>query len=255
MYGYYQPDGYRQLITIKCPDHMKRDDFNDWIVDHAQREKYVPGLRWYTVCFTFNTIDYSDGSPGLPVKFDVFEEMYFSSLKDLKGAYGSDVMHKELYFMAEKGLMEPDIFNGLWAEANIIKMKGLTSPPKQKNCARIFGGCRRTKEMSKKDLKDWYHSHAERVIDEEGKMIIPEIIGYTHNFSLDDSPFGIPFIDAYCNNWWASIEDMFKTFSGDIWRGQLEHREDHIDAYDKSFFIGALATEHIVDLPNRSSSS
>jgi hypothetical protein len=103
--------------------------------------------------------------------------------------------------------------------------------------------------MSKKGLKDWYYEHAERVLDDQGRMIIPEIIGYIHNFVLEDSPFGTPFVDAYCNNWWATREDMFKTFNGDIWKGQLVHREDHIDVIDKSLFIGATAMEHIVDLP------
>ena len=145
--------------------------------------------------------------------------------------------------------VDPDLFHGVWAEANIIKMKGLISPPKQRDCARIFGGCKRAGDMSKKDLKDWYYGHAERVLDDEGRMIIPEIIGYIHNFSLEDSPFGEPFVDAYCNNWWATKEDMFKTFNGDIWKRQLEHREDHIDVYNKSLFIGALAMEHIIDLP------
>jgi hypothetical protein len=231
---------------------MTKDTLKKWLFGHSERVKYLPGLRWYTLCFTLGGIDYSDGSPGEPIQFDVFEEMYFESFDDLKRAYDSNIMQSELKIMAENKLDDPDIFHGIWAEANIIVMKGLSSPPKINNCARIFGGCKRTGEMSKKDLKDWYYSHAERVLDEEGRMIIPEIIGYIHNFSLDDSPFGKPFVDAYCNNWWKSVEEMNKTFSGDIWQGQLEHREDHIDAYDKTCFIGATAIEHIVELRHES---
>jgi hypothetical protein len=249
MYRYYQPDGYRQLITLKCPKGMGRDELNEWFMKHAEKMKYISGLTWYTLCFTFNTIDYADGSPGQPLAFDAYEELYFKSLDDLKNAYSSDVMQTELGEMSGRGLTDPELFHGVWAEANIITMKGLVSPPKQRGCARIFGGCKRAGDMSKKDLKDWYYAHAERVLDEEGRMIIPEIIGYIHNFSLEDSPFGEPFVDAYCNNWWETREDMFKTFDGDLWKGQLVHREDHIDAFDKSLFIGALAMEHIVDLP------
>jgi hypothetical protein len=249
MYAYYQPDGYRQLITASCPPDMTRQRLEELFLVHSEKLKYLPGLTWYTLCFTFNTIDYSDGSPGEPLQFDAYEELYFSSLEDLKTAYRSSIMQDELNNLAQNGLSEQGILNGVWAEANIIKMKGLSSPPEQRGCARIFGGCKCTKEMSRKDLKDWYYGHAERVLDEEGRMIIPEIIGYIHNFTIDDSPFGKPFVDAYCNNWWATKEDMFKTFNGDIWKGQLVHREDHIDVHDKTLFIGALAMEHIVDIP------
>ena len=249
MYKHYKPDGYRQLITISCPPYMNKEKLKDGILEHSGRAKYLPGLRWYTVCFTFDTIDYSDGTAGRSLKFDFYEEMYFESLEDLKAAYESDLMQQELKRMADNGLSGPEYLQAVWAEANIIKMKGLTSPPKLKNCTRIFGGCRCTSGMTKKNLKDWYYAHADRVIDDEGRMTIPEIIGYIHNFTIGDSPFGKPFVDAYCNNWWATKEDMFKTFGGDIWNGQLVHREDHIDIQDKSLFIGATAMEHIVDLP------
>jgi hypothetical protein len=250
MYKHYQPDGYRQLITLSCPSNIKREDFRVWFLEHSERVKYLPGLKWYTLCFTFDTIDYSDGSPGRPLQFDFYEELYFASLNDLKKAYGSDLMKQELKDMAGNGLVSPDYMRGVWAEANIIKMNGLVSPPKQKNCARIFGGCKCTDRMTKRKLKDWYHAHADRVIDHEGSMIITEIIGYIHNFTIEDSPFGKPFVDAYCNNWWATKEDMLKTFKGDVWNGQLEHREEHIDIQDSSLFIGATAMEHIVDLPD-----
>ena len=251
MYKHYRPDGYRQLITLSCPPDMSREDLKDFFLKHSERSKYLPGLKWYTLCFTFDTIDYSDGSSGQPLQFDFFEEMYFESLDDLKNANRSDLMQQELKNMADNGLKGPGIMRGVWAEANIIMMKGLASPPKQRDCARIFGGCKCTSSMTKKDLKDWYYAHADRVINDEGRMIIPEIIGYIHNFTLDDSPFGEPFVDAYCNNWWATKEDMFKTFKGDIWNRQLVHREEHIDIQDKSLFIGATAMEHIVDLPDR----
>jgi hypothetical protein len=249
MYKYYQPDGYRQLVALTCPEGMRKADLKDWFLKHSEKVKYIPKLKWYTVCFTFDTIDYADGSPGQPLAFDVYEELYFGSLENLKAAYQTDIMKSEFEDMKKQGLTAPGLFHGVWAEANIITMKGLVSPPKRKDCARIFGGCKRSPGMSKKDLKDWYYGHAERVLDGEGRMIIPEIIGYIHNFSLEDSPFGKPFVDAYCNNWWATKEDMFRTFSGDLWKGQLEHREDHIDMNDKTLFIGALAMEHIVDLP------
>lgn len=248
MYEYYQEDGYRQLIAFKCPPYMSKETLKEWLLEHSQKAKYLPGLRWYTLCFTFDKIDYSDGSPGEPLQFDAFEEMYFHSLDALKKAYESNIMQSELAHMAEDKLDYPGLFNGVWAEANVIKMKGLSSPPSQKNCARLFGGCKRAHGMTKRELKDWYYAHAERVLDEDGRMIIPEIIGYIHNFSVDDSPFGEPFVDAYCNNWWSSREDMFKSFNGDIWQAQLKDREGHIDIHDKSLFIGALGIEHIVDL-------
>jgi hypothetical protein len=250
-YPLYQPDGYRQLITFKSPPGMGEEELKGWIADHAERAKRLPGLKWYTLCFVFGPIDYADGTPGQPPPFDAYEEMYFDSLEDLRQAYQSNLMQSELKEMVKRGLFDTEDFRrGVWAEANIVKMKGLSSPPTQKDCARIFGGCKRAEGMSRKDLKDWYYGHAERVIDTDGRMIIPEIIGYIHNFTLEDSPFGPPFVDAYCNNWWATREDMFMTLAGEIWRGQLEHREEHIDAYDPALFIGALAIELPIDLPD-----
>jgi hypothetical protein len=41
---------------------------------------------------------------------------------------------------------------------------------------------------------------------------------------------------------------MKKTFASDVWKSQLEDREDHLDAFDKSLFVGALAEEHIIDI-------
>jgi len=79
-------------------------------------------------------------------------------------------------------------------------------------------------------------------------MIIPEIIGYTHNFLISDSPFGPPLVDAYCNNWWDSLAEMKKSFAGDLWKSQLEDREDHLDTFDISLFIGAVTEEHIIEI-------
>lgn len=249
MYKLYQRDGYRQLITLKCPPHMTKGKLKDWWLNkHAKRVRNLQGLRWYTVCFTFESVDYGDGSPVQPSPFDGYEELYFDSLDNLKKAYQSDIMKSSFDNMAERGLYNPKLLNGLWAEANVIMMKDLSSPPKQKGCYRIFGGCKLGPKMTKKDLKDFFYDHADRIIDKQGIIIIPEIIGYIHNFSLDDSPFGKPFVDAYCNNWWNSLAEMKKTFKGDVWKSQVQDREKHIDNYDKSLFVGALAEEYIIDI-------
>lgn len=248
MYSLYQEDGFRQLITLKCPPHMSKKELKDWWFKHAEKAKNLKGLKWYTVCFTIGRIEYSNGSQGQQPPFDGYEEMWFPTLDILKEAFNSKIMKDGLSDMSNYKLDGPEFFHGLWAEGNIVKMKGLTSPPKQKGCYRLFGGCKCRSGMSKKELKDWYHQHAERVIDEKGKMIIPEIIGYTHNFSIDGSPFGQPLVDAYGNNWWSSLDEMKKTLAGDIWKSQLEDREDHLDTYDKSLFIGAVAEEYIIDI-------
>ena len=143
MYELYEYDGYRQLLTFKCPDSMKIQKLQEWSKAHASRVRFLPQLRWYTICYTFDKIDNSDGSPGEPLRFDVFEEMYFNSIEDLKYAYDSDIMQQELSAMHVENLDDPALFNGVWAEANIIKMKGLRSPSRQDGCARLFGGCKR----------------------------------------------------------------------------------------------------------------
>jgi hypothetical protein len=245
VYRYYQADGYRQLVTFRKPQNMSASSLKKWVLDHSERVKHISGLRWYTLCFTFDTIDYSDGSPGRPLEYDAFEELYFVSLDELKRSYDSTIMQEELWKMKESGIG----FRGVWAEAFVIKMKGLSSPPEKNGCARLFGGCKRAEGMTKKDLKDWYYAHAERVLDSEGRMIIPEIIGYIHNFCLEDSPFGVPFVDAYCNNWWNTKEEMFQSFDGEVWKGQLKDREVHVDTHDPSLFIGSLGIEYVVDLP------
>lgn len=248
MYALYEPDGFRQLMTIKFAEGMSKEELQNWWFRRAEIVKKTPNLKWYTVCFTLDTINYSDGSPGYSLKFDGYEELYFNTFEELKNSYDSTEMQKSFADLKNNEKLNKSTINIVWAEANVIKMKGLISPPKQKGCYRVFGGCCCTTDMNREDLKKWYHSHAEKVIDSEGRMIIPEIIGYIHNFALDDSPFGKPFIDAYCNNWWASLEDMMKTFEGEIWKGQLVHREEHIDIVDKSLFSGAVAKEFIIDL-------
>jgi hypothetical protein len=218
-------------------------------LEYTKITKKLQKLRLYTVCFTLESVDYSDGTPGNPLQFDGFEELCFNSLDDLKKAYQSEVMKESFADMSKRGFDNPELFHGVWAEANVIKMKGLRSPPKQKGCYRIFGGCKRALGMSKKELKDWYYQHAACLINNERRMIILEIIGYIHSFSLNDSPFGPPFVDAYCSNWWASLEDMRKTFNSNIWKSHsLGDRESHIDASDKSLFVGAIAKEYIIDL-------
>lgn len=248
MYPLYKSDGYRQLITLKCSGQMTKDDLRGWWFKRSEKVKKLLNLKWYTLCFTFDTVNYSDGSPGCDLKFDGYEEIYFNSYDDLVCAYDSKIMQDGFDEIKNFESNNQIICNAVWAEAFAVKMKGITSPPKQKGCYRIFGGCIKKDDMSYEDLKKWYHGHAAKVIDKNGKMIIPEIIGYIHNFTLNNSPLGKPFVNAYCNNWWASFEDMKKTFSGNIWQGQLIHREEHIDDEDKSLFIGALAQEYIIDL-------
>lgn len=241
MYDLYKKADFRQIITIKCPNGMKVDELKRWWFSRAQRMKNLPNLKWYTICFSL------DCSPFGTPAFDGYEEIWFGSLEELKRAYNSDIMKKELEDISSQKLDDPILFQAGWLEENIVLIKGYNKIPDKKGMIRLTGICKRTPKMTKKDLKDWFYQHAARVISKDGYMIIPGIRWYTHCFAID-SPFGPPKIDGCAENWWESLQEIKRDFDGDVMKSQLEDREEKIDIVDPSYFQGAWAEEFIIDL-------
>ena len=217
MYDKYIENGYSQLITLKCPNDMNKKDLKKWWVNHAKRVKKLPGLRLYTIVFT------EKETFGPPKPFDGFEEVFFDTLDDLKEAYSSSIWQKEIILMEDEYLYHPLYFKGVWLESNIVKITDLkTEVPSKSGIIRLFGALKRHKNMTKKELKDWYHLHATMALNKNGAMTIPGIIGYTHSFAIT-SPYGPAFIDAVCGNWWNSLKEIKRDFNAPKMSSQVDH--------------------------------
>jgi hypothetical protein len=215
----------------------------DWWFDHAEKMKRLPGLRWYTILFSLQPSPF--GSPA----FDGFEELWFESLDALKGAYATRTMQRELENIRKHEFDDPSRFQGAWLEENVVTIKGSERIPDKKGMVRLTGICKLPPTMKKKDLKGWFYQHAARVIDADGRMVIPGIRWYTHSFALDNSPFGVSPFYGCAENWWDSLEEMKRDFDGEIMKSQLSDREDNIDIVDPSYFQGIWANEYIIDIP------
>lgn len=241
MYDLYKEAGCRQIITLKSPKGMSQKELKDWWFGRAEKIKKIPGINWYTINFPL------DCSPFGPPAFDGFEELWFSSLQDLKNAYEDKIMQEGFEDMKEKGLYSKDLMQAAWMQENIVELKGYGSIPDKEGMVRLTGICKQPPDMSRKDLKDWFYQHAARVIDKEGRMIIPGIRWYTHCFSIE-SPFGESFIDGCAENWWDSLEEIKRDFEGDVMKSQLEDREEAIDVVDPSYFKGLWSDEYVIRL-------
>ena len=242
MYELYKKAAYKQMITIKSPADVTREELKDWWFGHAEKMKSLPGLKRYNVLFSLEPTPF--GAPA----FDGFEELWFGSLDDLKEAYRTDIMKNGLEDIKKHGFDDPALFQAAWLEEYIVSLKGYDSIPHKKNMVRLTGICKRPPDMSKKELKDWFYQHAARVIDEEGRMIIPGIRWYTHCFSVDETPFGPSSFGGCAENWWDNLDEMKKDFEGDVMKSQLDDREENIDVVDPSYFQGIWADEYIIDL-------
>ena len=242
MYKLYKKTDYRQIITIKYPDESKKSELRKWWFERAEKIKYLPGLKWYTVNFTL------DCSPFGKPPFDGFEEIWFGSVNELIIAFESEIMQKGFENIKKQGFERPELFQAAWLEENIVAMKGYYKIPDRKGMVRLTGICTQPPSMTRKSLIDWFYQHAARVIDENGEMIIPGIRWYTHCFSIN-SPFGKTKIDGCAENWWDSLEEIKRDFEGEVMKSQLKDREDTIDSIDPSYFQGTWSEEYVIDIP------
>jgi len=242
MFDQYVKDGFKQLITLKCPPRMTKDDLEKWWFEHANRAKKMKGLKLYTVIFT------EEETFGPPKPFDGFEEMWFKSLDDLKEAYASAIWQKELDDMEKKYLYHPSYFQGIWEEGHIVKMTGIkTEIPTKKGLIRLFGALKCLPGMTKEELKEWYHLHATMALDKEGRMTIPGIIGYSHSFSIR-SPYGPSFVDAVCGNWWNSLEEIKRDFKYSNMTSQVEHGKATWDYNDLEQSQMTWGEQHVIEI-------
>ena len=86
MYELYNRADFKQMITIKCPEDVSKEELKTWWFGRAEKMKHLPGLKWYTVLFSLEPTPF--GEPA----FDGFEELWFGSLDALKKAYNTDIM-------------------------------------------------------------------------------------------------------------------------------------------------------------------
>ncbi|MCL5073731.1 MAG: hypothetical protein M1308_22990 [Actinobacteria bacterium] len=242
MYDLYKKSDYRQIITLKRPGNVSNDGFKEWWFERADKIKNIPGIKWYTINFTL------DCSPFGKPSFDGFEEIWFGSVNELIMAYEHEIMRNSFKDIKQNGFDRPELMQAAWLEENIVTLKGYSKIPDRKDMVRLTGICSQPPNMSRKDLIDWFYQHAARVIDSNGRMIIPGIRWYTHSFSIY-SPFGKSRIDGCAENWWETLAEIKEDFNGEIMQSQLEDREKAIDVIDPSYFQGVWAEEFVIKIP------
>jgi uncharacterized protein (TIGR02118 family) len=98
--------------------------------------------------------------------------------------------------------------------------------------------------MSKDELKDWwlnFHSINGR--------LVPGLKYYTINFTLDNSPFGLPPFDGYADNSFESLELLKEGGTSKVMKEQIEDVTKHkLD--DPNLCKIAWMEEYIIDVPN-----
>jgi hypothetical protein len=241
MYELYKKADFRQIITIKCPDALSMADLKKWWFERAEKMKKLPFLKWYTVNFTLGCSPFGEPS------FDGFEELWFSKVNELKMAFETDIMQKGFDNIKNMGFDRDKYMQAAWLEENIVRLKGYESIPDREGMVRLTGICTQPPTMTRKGLTDWFYQHAARVIDENGKMIIPGIRWYTHCFAID-SPLGKSKIEGCAENWWDSLKEIQDDFNGEVMQSQLKDREEAIDVVDPSFFQGVWSDEYVISL-------
>jgi hypothetical protein len=238
----YIKDGYKQLITLKCPPSLKKEMLKEWWFEHADRSKKLKGLKLYTIVFT------EEETFGPPKPFDGFEEMWFKSMEGLVSAYESNIWQRELASMEDNWLYHQKYFQGIWEEGYIVKMSNIKSEvPNKKGLIRLFGAVKRLPGMTKEELKEWYHLHATMALDKNGAMTIPGIIGYTHSFAIR-SPYGPSFVDAICGNWWNSLDEIKRDFKYSKMASQVDHGEATWDYNNLEQAQMTWGEQHVVEL-------
>lgn len=242
MYELYKKADFRQIMTIKCPEGMEKDELKKWWLNRADKLKKLPSLKWYTVNFSL------DCSPFGELKFDGFEELWFGSVNELIMAHEHSIMKEAFTDVKNNNLDKPGFMQIAWLEENIVTLKGYEKIPGREGMVRLTGICTQPPDMTRKELIEWFYQHAARVIDDTGKMIIPGIRWYTHCFSIN-SPFGKSNIDGCAENWWDSLEEIKRDFEGEVMKSQLEDREEAIDAVSPDYFQGAWSEEYVIDIP------
>lgn len=241
MYKLYKKAKYRQIMTLKCPENLDKESFKQWWFERTDKIKNAPGIKWYTLNFTL------DCSPFGKPAFDGFEEIWFDSVNDLIMAYEHEIMKEGFKDIKKQGLGSPETMQAAWLEENIVTLKGYSEIPSKNKMVRLTGICTQPPNMSRKDLIDWFYQHAARVIDKDGRMIIPGIKWYTHCFAIY-SPFEKSNIDGCAENWWYSLEEIKKDFEGDVMQSQLEDREQNIDVIDPAYFQGVWSDEFVIKI-------
>jgi hypothetical protein len=242
IYKLYKKADYRQILTIKRPDCMTDENFRQWWLDRAENIRKLPWIKWYTVNFTL------DCSPFGEPAFDGFEELWFESVNELKMAYEHKIMADGFRDIKKNGLDSPELMQAAWLEENIVELKGYGRIPDREGMVRLTGICTQPPAMGRLDLINWFYQHAARVIDNQGKMIIPGIKWYTHCFSIN-SPFINSRIDGCAENWWDSLVEIKRDFDGEAMKSQLEDRESVIDVVDPSYFQGVWSDEYVIKIP------
>jgi hypothetical protein len=107
-----------------------------------------------------------------------------------------------------------------------------------------MGSIKCPSHMSKDELKDWwlnFHSINGR--------LVPGLKYYTINFTLDDSPFGLPPFDGYADNSFDTFDLLKAGGNSDIMNEQIEDVKEHkLD--DPSLCQIAWLEEYIINTPD-----
>ncbi len=237
--GMYKQGMYKQMGSIKSPNHMSKKDLIDWWLNHhSLTGRLIPNLQFYTVNFTL------DDTPFGPPPFDGYADNSFITLEQLKEGGTSKEMDFQIDDVKKYKLDNPELCQIVWAEEYIIEVPGgFENIPEKKGMYKQMGSIKCPPSMDKKQLKDWWlNKHAKN-----GRNL-PGLKWYTVNFTLDDTPFGPPPFDGYAEIWFDEFETLKEAYNSDIMLQQMEDVKEHnLDNPEISSVVWAKA--NIINIP------
>jgi uncharacterized protein (TIGR02118 family) len=236
----YKRGKYKQMGSIKCPPHMSKDGLKDWWLNfHSINGRLVPGLKYYTINFTL------DDSPfGVP-PFDGYADNLFESIELLKEGGTSDVMKEQIEDVRKHKLDDPTLCKIAWAEEYIIDVpNGLKEQPHKNRMYKQMGIIKCPSYMTKDELKDWWLNVHVKI----GRNF-PGLQWFTVNFTIEDTPFGLPPFDGYAETWFEDFEKLKQAYDSDIMKASIEDVAKHkLDDPELTQVVWAEA--NIIEIPH-----
>lgn len=230
---------YKQWGSIKCPPHMTKKELKDWwIGHHSITGRLIPNLLFYTVNFPLDNTVLNDPP------FDGFADNSFASLKLLKRGGTSKEMEFQINDVKKYRLDDPSLCQIVWVEEYIVDIQKDIENPPDKNIwykqLRIF---KRPVSLSKKQLRDlWLDKFVKSSKD------LPGMRWHTVNFTLENTPFGVPVFDGYEEQWFKDLENMKKAFNSSSSRKLMEDLEEHGLSYPGLVKV-VWAETNIIEIP------
>jgi hypothetical protein len=107
---------YRQIGSYKCPPHITKQRLLEWWFHHAERGRFIPGIKWYTICEAL------EESPFGPPAIDAYAEDWFENLQSLMAVFNTPAWQKAgSDGMEEFGFDVPGRRQSGWVREYVLK--------------------------------------------------------------------------------------------------------------------------------------